>query len=176
MPQIEVTFDIDANGILNVSAKDKATDKEQSIIIKSSSGLSDDEIEKMVKDAELHAEEDKKFQELVSLKNQGDALVHATNKSLDELGEKVAEDDQKNIKDKNEALKEALKTEDKVSIEKCIKELSEASAKMAEMMYAEQAAKAQENAESSAENANTNSENDADVVDAEYKEVNNDKK
>tara|TARA_B100001063_G_scaffold45508_1_gene39303 strand:- start:85 stop:984 length:900 start_codon:yes stop_codon:yes gene_type:complete len=176
MPQIEVTFDIDANGILNVSAKDKATDKEQSIIIKSSSGLSDDEIEKMVKDAELHAEEDKKFQELVSLKNQGDALVHATNKSLDELGEKVAEDDQKNIKEKNEALKEALKTEDKDLIEKCLKELSEASAKMAEMMYAEQAAKAQENAEPSEENTNTNSENDADVVDAEYKEVNNDKK
>ena len=176
MPQIEVTFDIDANGILNVSAKDKATDKEQSIIIKSSSGLSDDEIEKMVKDAELHAEEDRKFQELVSLKNQGDALVHATNKSLDELGEKVTEDDQKNIKEKNEALKEALKNEDKDSIEKCIKELSEASAKMAEMIYAEQAAKAQENAEPSAENTNANSENDADVVDAEYKEVNNDKK
>ena len=176
MPQIEVTFDIDANGILNVSAKDKATNKEQSIIIKSSSGLSDDEIEKMVKDAELHAEEDKKFQELVSLKNQGDALVHATNKSLDELGDKVTEDDQKNIKEKNEALVEALKTEDKDSIEKCIKELSESSAKMAEMMYAEQAAKAQENTESSADTANTNSENDADVVDAEYKEVNNDKK
>jgi len=174
MPQIEVTFDIDANGILNVSAKDKATNKEQSIIIKSSSGLSDDEIEKMVKDAELHAEEDKKFQELVSLKNQGDALVHATNKSLEELGDKVADDDQKNIKEKNEALIEALKTEDKDSIEKCIKELSEASAKMAEMMYAEQAAKAQENTESSAENAN--SKNDEDVVDAEYKEVNNDKK
>ena len=174
MPQIEVTFDIDANGILNVSAKDKATNKEQSIIIKSSSGLSDDEIEKMVKDAELHAEEDKKFQELVSLKNQGDALVHATNKSLEELGDKVADDDQKNIKEKNEALVEALKTEDKDTIEKCIKELSEASAKMAEMMYAEQAAKAQENTESSGENAN--SENDADVVDAEYKEVNNDKK
>ena len=176
MPQIEVTFDIDANGILNVSAKDKATNKEQSIIIKSSSGLSDDEIEKMVKDAELHAEEDKKFQELVSLKNQGDALVHATNKSLDELGDKVTEDDQKNIKEKNEALVEALKTEDKDSIEKCIKELSESSAKMAEMMYAEQAAKAQQNTESSADTANTNSENDADVVDAEYKEVNNDKK
>ena len=176
MPQIEVTFDIDANGILNVSAQDKATNKEQSIIIKSSSGLSDDEIEKMVKDAELHAEEDKKFQELVALKNQGDALVHATNKSLDELGDKVTEDDQKNIKEKNEALTEALKTEDKDSIEKCIKELSEASAKMAEMMYAEQAAKAQENAEPSAENVNSNSENDADVVDAEYKEVNNDKK
>ena len=104
MPQIEVTFDIDANGILNVSAKDKATNKEQSIIIKSSSGLSEEEIEKMVKDAELHAEDDKKFQELVALKNQGDALVHATNKSLEELGEKVTEDDQKNIKEKNEAL------------------------------------------------------------------------
>ena len=176
VPQIEVTFDIDANGILNVSAKDKATNKEQSIIIKSSSGLSDDEIEKMVKDAELHAEEDKKFQEIVNLKNQGDALVHATNKSLDELGEKVTEDDQKNIKEKSEALSEALKTDDKDSIEKCIKELSEASAKMAEMMYAEQAAKAQENPETSTDEANANSENDADVVDAEYKEVNNDKK
>ena len=176
MPQIEVTFDIDANGILNVSAKDKATNKEQSIIIKSSSGLSEEEIEKMVKDAELHSEEDKKFQELVALKNQGDALVHATNKSLEELGEKVTEDDQKNIKEKNEALVEALKTEDKDSIEKCIKDLSEASAKMAEMMYAEQAAKAQENTESSADGSNANSENDAEVVDAEYKEVNNDKK
>ena len=176
MPQIEVTFDIDANGILNVSAKDKATNKEQSIIIKSSSGLSEEEIEKMVKDAELHAEEDKKFQELVALKNQGDALVHATNKSLEELGEKVTEDDQKNIKEKNEALVEALKTEDKDSIEKCIKDLSEASAKMAEMMYAEQAAKAQENTESSADGSNANPENDAEVVDAEYKEVNNDKK
>ena len=176
VPQIEVTFDIDANGILNVSAKDKATNNAQSIIIKSSSGLSDDEIEKMVKDAELHAEEDKKFQEIVNLKNQGDALVHATNKSLDELGEKVTEDDQKNIKEKNEALLEALKTDDKDSIEKCIKELSEASAKMAEMMYAEQAAKAQENPETSTDEANANSENDADVVDAEYKEVNNDKK
>jgi molecular chaperone DnaK len=176
MPQIEVTFDIDANGILNVSAKDKATNKEQSIIIKSSSGLSDDEIEKMVKDAELHAEEDKKFQELVSIKNQGDALVHATNKSLEELGEKVTEDDQKNIKEKNAALVEALKTEDKDSIENCIKELSEASAKMAEMMYAEQAEKAKQNDGSPDNDANSDSSNESDVVDAEYKEVNDDKK
>jgi len=173
MPQIEVTFDIDANGILNVSAKDKATNKEQSIIIKSSSGLSDEEIEKMVKDAELHAEEDKKFQEIVNLKNQGDALVHATKKSLEELGDKVTEDDQKNIKEKNEALTEALKSEDKDLIEKCIKELSEASAKMAEMMYAEQA-KQNENSSSNSE-TNTDSNNESDVVDAEYKEVNKDK-
>ena len=173
MPQIEVTFDIDANGILNVSAKDKATNKEQSIIIKSSSGLSDEEIEKMVKDAELHAEEDKKFQEIVNLKNQGDALVHATKKSLEELGDKVTEDDQKNIKEKNEALTEALKSEDKDLIEKCIKELSEASAKMAEMMYAEQA-KQNENTSPDSE-TNTDSNNESDVVDAEYKEVNKDK-
>ena len=173
MPQIEVTFDIDANGILNVSAKDKATNKEQSIIIKSSSGLSDEEIEKMVKDAELHAEEDKKFQEIVTLKNQGDALVHATKKSLEELGDKVTEDDQKNIKEKNEALTEALKSEDKDLIEKCIKELSEASAKMAEMMYAEQA-KQNENTSPDSE-TNTDSNNESDVVDAEYKEVNKDK-
>ena len=174
MPQIEVTFDIDANGILNVSAKDKATNKEQSIIIKSSSGLSDKEIEKMVKDAELHAEEDKKFQELVTMKNQGDALVHATNKSLEEFGEKVTEDDRKNIKEKNEALAEALKTEDKESIEKCIKDLSEAAAKMAEIMYAEQA---KQNENTSTDDSNDSSNNDeSDVVDAEYKEVNKDKK
>jgi molecular chaperone DnaK len=169
MPQIEVNFDIDANGILNVSAKDKATNKEQSIIIKSSSGLSDDEIEKMVKDAELHAEEDKKFQELVNVKNQGDALVHATNKSLDELGDKVTEEDRKNIQEKNSLLTEALKTEDKDAIENGIKELSEASAKMAEMMYAEHA-KENENS-SDATSENQGSANDADVVDAEYKEV-----
>jgi len=173
MPQIEVTFDIDANGILNVSAKDKATNKEQSIIIKSSGGLSDEEIEKMVKDAELHAEEDKKFQETVALKNQGDALVHATKKSLEELGDKVNEDDQKNIKEKNEALTEALKSENKDLIEKCIKELSEASAKMAEMMYAEQA-KQNENTSPNSE-TDTGSNNESDVVDAEYKEVNKDK-
>ncbi len=174
MPQIEVTFDIDANGILNVSAKDKATNKEQSIIIKSSSGLSEEEIEKMVKDAELHAEEDKKFQELVTIKNQGDALVHATNKSLDELGDKVTEEDQKNIKEKNEALANALKTEDKESIENCIKDLSEVSAKMAEMMYAEHA---KQNEDSSPEGTSNNQENnDSEVVDAEYKEVNSDKK
>ena len=174
MPQIEVNFDIDANGILNVSAKDKATNKEQSIIIKSSSGLSDDEIEKMVKDAELHAEEDKKFQELVNVKNQGDALVHATNKSLDELGDKVTEEDRKNIQEKNSLLTEALKTEDKDAIENGIKELSEASAKMAEMMYAEHA-KENENS-SDATSENQDSANDADVVDAEYKEVDDDKK
>jgi molecular chaperone DnaK len=180
IPQIEVTFDIDASGILNVSAKDKATNKEQSIIIKSSSGLSDEEIEKMVKDAELHADEDKKFQELVSLKNQGDALVHATKKSLEELGEKVTEEDQKNIKEKNEALVEALKTDDKDAIENCLKELSEASAKMAEMMYAEQAKKSEDPATGDpATGDSENSEQEAkesDVVDADFKEVNDDKK
>ena len=175
IPQIEVTFDIDASGILNVSAKDKATNKEQSIIIKSSSGLSDEEIEKMVKDAELHAEDDKKFQELVTLKNQGDALVHATKKSLEELGEKVTEEDQKNIKEKNEALVEALKTEDKDSIEKCLNELSEASAKMAEMMYAEQAKKSEDSSSSDSDNSEQE-EKESEVVDVDFKEVNDDKK
>jgi len=175
IPQIEVTFDIDASGILNVSAKDKATNKEQSIIIKSSSGLSDEEIEKMVKDAELHADEDKKFQELVSLKNQGDALVHATKKSLEELGEKVTEEDQKNIKEKNEALVEALKTDDKDAIENCLKELSEASAKMAEMMYAEQAEKSEDPTTGDSENTEQEAK-ESDVVDADFKEVNDDKK
>ena len=175
IPQIEVTFDIDASGILNVSAKDKATNKEQSIIIKSSSGLSDEEIEKMVKDAELHADEDKKFQELVSLKNQGDALVHATKKSLEELGEKVTEEDQKNIKEKNEALVEALKTDDKDAIENCLKDLSEASAKMAEMMYAEQAEKSEDPTTGDSENTEQEAK-ESDVVDADFKEVNDDKK
>ena len=176
IPQIEVEFDIDANGILNVAAKDKATGKAQSITIKSSSGLSDEEIDKMVKDAELHAEEDKKFQELVTVKNTADTLIHATNKSLDELGDKVSADEQANIKDKISKLEEVLKNDDKDSIEAATKELTDASGKLAEMMYA----KVQEEQKDSSSNEdsppNSNQNKDDDVVDADYKEVNDDKK
>ena len=176
IPQIEVEFDIDANGILNVAAKDKATGKAQSITIKSSSGLSDEEIDKMVKDAELHAEEDKKFQELVTVKNNADTLIHATNKSLDELGDKVSAEEQTNIKDKITKLEEVLKNDDKDSIEAATKELTDASGKLAEMMYA----KVQEEQKDSSSNEdsppNSNQNKDDDVVDADYKEVNDDKK
>ncbi len=176
IPQIEVTFDIDANGILNVSAKDKATNKEQSITIKASSGLSDDEIEKMVKDAEVHAEDDKKFQELVTLKNTADTLIHATNKSLETLGEKVSDADRKEIEAKIKDLEEALKTDDKDQIEEKSKILSESSSKLAELLYANKAE------EESAENNPNDKGKDAEtedkdnVVDADFKEVNNDKK
>ncbi len=176
IPQIEVTFDIDANGILNVSAKDKATNKEQSITIKASSGLSDDEIEKMVKDAEVHAEDDKKFQELVTLKNTADTLIHATNKSLETLGEKVSDADRKEIEAKIKDLEEALKTDDKDQIEEKSKSLSESSSKLAELLYANKAEEesAENNPDDKGKDAET--EDKDNVVDADFKEVNNDKK
>ena len=176
IPQIEVTFDIDANGILNVSAKDKATNKEQSITIKASSGLSDDEIEKMVKDAEVHAEDDKKFQELVTLKNTADTLIHATNKSIETLGDKVSDTDKKEIEEKIKDLEEALKTDDKEQIEEKSKSLSESSSKLAELLYANKAE--EESAENSSNKNETDKEAESkdDVVDADFKEVNDDKK
>ena len=176
IPQIEVEFDIDANGILNVAAKDKATGKAQSITIKSSSGLSDEEIDKMVKDAELHAEEDKKFQELVTVKNTADTLIHATNKSLDELGDKVSADEQANIKDKISKLEEVLKNDDKDSIEAATKELTDASGKLAEMMYAKVQEEQKDSSSNEDSTPNSNQNKDDDVVDADYKEVNDDKK
>jgi len=169
-PQIEVTFNIDANGILHVSAKDKATGKEQSIVIKASSGLSDDEVEQMVKDAEAHAEEDKKFHDLVTARNQADALVHATTKSLKDLGDKVEADEKANIESAVEALQEAIKGEDKDDIEAKTAALSEASAKLAERAYAE-------NAEAGAGEAAAEDNAQADdVVDAEFEEVDDDNK
>ena len=176
IPQIEVEFDIDANGILNVAAKDKATGKAQSITIKSSSGLSDEEIDKMVKDAELHAEEDKKFQELVTVKNTADTLIHATNKSLDELGDKVSAEEQTNIKDKITKLEEVLKNDDKDSIEAATKELTDASGKLAEMMYAKVQEEQKDSSSNEDSTPNSNQNKDDDVVDADYKEVNDDKK
>jgi molecular chaperone DnaK len=171
VPQIEVTFDIDANGILNVSAKDKATGKEQSIVIKASSGLSEDEVDRMVKDAEAHAEEDKKFHELVTARNQADALIHATNKSLKDLGDKVDADEKAKIESAVEALQEAIKGEDKDDIEAKTNALSEASAKLAERAYAENA-----EAASGADSAANGAQSADDVVDAEFEEVDDDKK
>src|SRR5438067_1413237 len=137
IPQIEVTFDIDANGILNVSAKDKATGKAQSIKIQASSGLSESEVEKMVKDAEEHAAEDRKFHDLVSVRNQADNMVHAVTKSLKDAGDKVSADERQTIERAIDALKEAIKTDIKEDIEAMTKALTDASAKMAERLYAQ---------------------------------------
>ncbi|WP_417511041.1 molecular chaperone DnaK [Methylophaga sp.] len=170
-PQIEVTFDIDANGILNVSAADKATGKKQSIVIKASSGLSDEEVEKMVKDAEAHADEDRKFHELVTVRNQADALIHGTEKSLKDLGDKVEADEKEKIESAIAALQEAIKGEDKDDIEAKTTALSEVAGKLAERAYAE-------NAEAGAADASQADDAKAgdDVVDAEFEEVDDDKK
>ncbi len=173
-PQIEVHFDIDANGILNVTAKDKATGKEQSIVIKASSGLSDDEVEQMVKDAEAHADEDKKFHEMVDVRNQADSLIHNTKKSMDELGDKLEADEKTNIDAAIVALEEVLKGNDKETIEAKTAALGEASGKMAERLYAEKAAEGGDAAGASAAGEQTASADD--VVDAEFEEVNDDKK
>ena len=171
LPQIEVNFDIDANGIINVSAKDKATGKEQTIVIKASSGLDDDEIEKMIKDAEAHAEEDRKFRELVDVRNQAEALVHATEKSLEELGEKVEAEERAAIESALSDLKTAVKEDDKDLIEAKSKALGEASATLAQRVYAEQAQEAGQ-----AEGAASEAAGDQDdVVDAEFEEVKEDK-
>ena len=167
LPQVEVAFDIDANGILNVSAKDKATGKEQKIVIKASSGLSEDEIKRMVSEAEEHAADDRDFRELVDTRNQGDALVHASEKSLGELGEKVEAEDRANIEAAVAELKEAVKSDSKEVIEAKIKALSEASAGMAQKLYAEQAAA------DSTEDPGA-AEDDENIVDADFEEVKND--
>ncbi|MBT4837270.1 MAG: Hsp70 family protein, partial [Methylococcales bacterium] len=177
VPQIEVTFDIDANGILNVSAKDKATGKEQSIVIKASSGLSDDEVEKMVQDAEAHAEEDAKFQELVAARNQADSMIHATEKSVEELGDQVEATEKKDIEDAVAALKTAMDKDDKDEIEEKTKALTEISGKLAERVYAQKAqqeggAEGDVNpGEAQAENTSSSSAGGDDVVDAEFEEV-----
>ena len=167
MPQIEVTFDIDANGILNVSAKDKATAKSQNIVIKASSGLSDDEIEQMVRDAESHAEEDRKFRELVDVRNQADGLIHAAEKTLKDLGEKATSEERMNIENAVSDLKAVMDKDDKEAIEKKTAALAEASGALAQKLYAEQ-----QQAESSAEGQQGDSGDD--VVDAEFEEVDKD--
>ncbi|MEC9409300.1 MAG: molecular chaperone DnaK [Pseudomonadota bacterium] len=168
MPQIEVTFDIDANGILNVSAKDKATGKEQSIVIKANSGLSDEEIEKMVSDAEANAEADKKFEEMVQVRNTADGLIHATRKTLEEAGDKATDDEKSAIEAAIADLEEALKGDDKDNIEAKTNALTEASSSLAQKLYAEQAAQAE--AAGGAEQAEGSAQDD-DVVDAEFEEV-----
>ncbi len=177
MPQIDVTFDIDANGILNVSAKDKATGKEQSIVIKASSGLAEAEIERMVKDAEVHAEEDRKFHEVVDARNQADALIHATSKSLEELGDKVEAQEKTDIEVAMGELKELLKGDDKSEIEEKTKKLAELSGKIAERAYKQttEDAKAAEGA-STGSQSNGAAASDEHVVDAEFEEVDEDKK
>ncbi len=173
LPQIEVSFDIDANGILNVSAKDKATGKKQSIEIKASSGLSEDEIDQMVHDAEAHAEEDQKFEELVILRNQADSLVHGARKAVIDAGDKATDDEKEAIESAAVALEEALKNGDKEDIEAKIQTLSEASGSLAQKMYAE-AEQAEAGAdEGSSEDADAGG--DGDTVDAEFEEVEDDK-
>ena len=167
VPQIEVSFDIDANGILSVSAKDKATGKEQSIVIKASSGLSEDEIEQMVKDAEAHAEEDRKFQELVQARNAADALVHATTKAMEDLGDKVSGEERAKVESAANDLKEALKGDDLAAIEAKTKALADASGDIAQRAYQE----AQQKQEGAGEQASAGSGDDADVVDADFDEV-----
>ena len=178
VPQIEVTFDIDANGILNVSAKDKATGKEQSIKITASSGLSEEEIEKMVKDAEAHAEEDKKFHEMVEARNQADAMLHATRKSLEEMGDKVDGAERANIESLMKELEEAMKGDSKTAIEAKTKALAEASGKLAEKMYQQEggnAGAAGAGAAGAAGGAASGAAGDDDVVDAEFEEVDDNK-
>ncbi len=173
LPQIEVSFDIDANGILNVSAKDKATGKEQSIEIKASSGLSEEEIDQMVRDAEAHAEEDQKFEELVILRNQADSLIHGARKAVIDAGDKATDEEKEAIESAATALEDALKNGDKADIEAKTQTLSEASANLAQKMYAEEAQQAQTGADETA--TSDSADGDGDTVDAEFEEVDDDK-
>ena len=169
MPQIEVTFDIDANGILHVSAKDKATGKHQSIVIKANSGLSEEEIEQMVRDAEANAEEDRKFEELAGARNQGDQLVHATRKMITEAGDKATEEDKVSIEKALAELEVAIKGDDKAEIEAKIAAVSQASTPLAQKMYAEQPQGGE------GQPAGDNAQPGDDVVDAEFEEVKDNK-
>ncbi len=176
IPQIEVSFDIDANGILNVSAKDKATGKAQSIVIKASSGLSDDEVDRMIKDAEAHADEDKKVTELVSARNSAEGMINATQKTMEELGEQVSDEEKTAIDAAISELQEVVKTEDKEEIEAKTAALTELSGKLAERVYAQ---KAEAEGGEGAPEASAESSSDAgadDVVDAEFEEVKDDDK
>ncbi|MEY3220902.1 MAG: Fe-S protein assembly chaperone HscA [Pseudomonadota bacterium] len=178
VPQIEVTFDIDANGILHVSAKDKATGKEQSIRITASSGLSEDEIQNMVKDAELHAAEDKKFHELITARNQADNMIHSVEKMLEEMGDKIDASEKSNIETAVKALKDVLQSDDKEAIENKTKALTEVSSKLAEKMYAQAGGAAGvdptagfTDAAQAAQNAHAGGKKKDDVVDAEFEEI-----
>ena len=189
VPQIEVIFDIDANGILNVSAQDKATGKQQSIVIKASSGLSDDEIERMVSDAESHAEEDKKFHELVSARNQADNMIHATEKSIKDLGDKVTEDEKQQVQKAIEELQEVMKSDDTAAITAKTEALVQASGTIAQKAYGQQEggpapggpggpgadAGGPEGGSGGSSAGGAKSQND-DVVDAEFEEIKENRK
>lgn len=175
MPQIEVTFDIDANGILNVGAKDKATGKEQSIIIKANSGLSDEEVEKMVRDAEANAEEDKKFAELVESRNQADQLVHSTKKAIADLGDKVSEEEKATVEAEMVKVEEAIRANDKEQIDAAVEALSNASMPIMQKMYADQAGDSAGAAGAGEETAAEPKRDDG-AVDAEFEEVKDEKK
>ncbi len=174
MPQIEVTFDIDANGILNVSARDKATNKEQKIVIKASSGLSEDEIKRMVKDAESHAEDDRKFRELVESRNKADALIHSTEKALKDMGDKVQASDRANIESALSDLKRVVGGDDKDVIDTKAAALAQASATMAQQAYAQSGAGGAEGAGGASAGGGQGAPDD--VVDAEFEEVKDKKK
>ncbi len=174
VPQVEVSFDIDANGILNVSAKDKATGKEQSIVVTASSGLSDDEVDRMIKDAEVHAEDDKKVTELVSARNSAESMINATEKAMGELGEQVNAEEKTAVDAAVAELQEVLKTEDKDAIEAKTAALTELSGKLAERVYAQKAEADGEPAKAEAETSNDAAADD--VVDAEFEEVKDDDK
>jgi len=173
MPQVEVTFDIDANGILNVSAKDKATGKEQKIVIKASSGLSEDEIKRMVGDAEAHAAEDAKFRELAEIRNRADGLVHATEKMLRELGDKVSGEERGKIESALAGVKDAIKGDNKGTIETKLKVLEEASGTVAQRLYSAQQGGQSQGDGGQASGGSSGKDN---VVDAEFEEVKDDKK
>ena len=176
VPQIEVNFDIDANGILNVSAKDKATGKEQSIVIKASSGLSDEEIDEMVKDAEAHAEEDRLAKEVVETRNMAENMIHATKKSMEDLGEKVEEQEKTDIEAAIVELEDVLKGNDKEAITEKTTKLTEVAGKLAERAYAEQQAEDGSDASQNSESAGGDTSSDDNVVDAEFEEVEDEKK
>jgi molecular chaperone DnaK len=173
IPQIEVTFDIDANGILNVSAKDKATGKEQNIVIKASSGLSEDDIDKMVKDAEANVESDKEFNELVSARNSADSLLHSVKKSLNDIEKKITSEDKENIETACSNLEKALKNDNKNEIQGRTKDLEDTFNPISQKVHNQN-----DTAENDASNANTshvdeknNSSSDSEVVDAECEEI-----
>ena len=168
-PQIEVTFDIDANGILNVSAKNKATGKEQKIVIKAGSGLSEAEIQQMVKDAEVHADDDRKFHELIQVRNQADNLIHGVSKAIKDAGDKITADERGQLEKSIEALKEALKGTDKADIEAKLKELTEISGKMADRLYAQ--ADTANASDAAADSTQENTKAKEDIVDAVFEEV-----
>ncbi|MGI9325101.1 MAG: molecular chaperone DnaK [Pseudomonadales bacterium] len=176
MPQIEVSFDIDANGILNVSAKDKATGKEQSIVIKSSSGLSEEDIDQMVKDAEANAAEDARFEEMVTLRNQADSLIHGARKAVADAGDKASDEEKAAIEAAANELEEAIKGDDKDVIQAKTEALSTASADLAQKMYAEEAAAAQAAGGAEAESGGESDPADGETVDAEFEEVDDGKK